>query len=166
MRNDPANIQHADRLGFVKNTPFNFEDMVKKLVYKKEVEDIRKEMKPKVPLKINSEVVDVEKKKIECLNRIYEKGKQMQEESVSKYEMIYQMNKRNIMSSDNLSDNQVGSKEKFYKEYFEKVHDERELSAHSGFALSRRKHISYQATSQSKMTDLYMVYINLKACLN
>lgn len=113
--------------------------MVKKLVYKKEVEDIRKEMVEVPTPKTEHDVLSCEKKKLECLNRIYEKGKQMQEESVNKYEMIYRMNKRNIMSSDFLTDNQAVSKDKFYQEYFEKLQDERELSARSGFGISRSK---------------------------
>lgn len=127
------------RLGFVKNTPFNFEDMVKKLVYKKKVQEIREVMNDNKKLfeNVNDVTDDEEIAKFILLMEIYERSADVHQDSVNKYEMIYQLNKRNIITSDKLEENQVSAKEEFYKEYFQKASEEKELSQVSGFPLHK-----------------------------
>jgi hypothetical protein len=134
MRDLPEHSEIVQRLGFVKNTPFNFEDMVKKLVYKKEVQGVRDKMTDEKALDENDpEVLDKEKVNVDCLLEIYQRSSDVHQASVNKYEMIYQLNKRNIITTVKLEDTNGSAKEQFYKEYFQKIVEEREISQISGF---------------------------------
>lgn len=108
--------------------------MVKKLVYKREIQEIREKMTPEQLLDDrDEEVINKEKVNVQCLMDIYQWSSDVHQDSVNKYEMIYQMNKRNIISSDHTDEHKVIVKEQFYKDYFHKVAEERELSEISGF---------------------------------
>jgi hypothetical protein len=189
MRDLPIHASLVEKIGFVKNTPFNFEDMVKKLVYQKEVKEMREMVadsnvieelmdldysrfsdKQKDAFKLilaikektvegfkdlpkgqqkemlqrhaetyqkNTDVIkllfEFQTSNFQHLLDIYQKSCDVHANSVSKYEMIYQLNKRNIITSDTLEENKGGQKEQFYKDYFQRVTDEKEHSELSGF---------------------------------
>lgn len=139
IRELPENAEYVQKLGFVKNTPFNFEDMVKKLVYKKKVQEIREVMNDNKKLFENFKDItdDEEIGKFILLMEIFERSADVHQDSVNKYEMIYQLNKRNIITSDKLEENQISAKEEFYKDYFHKAAEEKELSQVSGFPLNK-----------------------------
>lgn len=130
-------------LGFAPHLPDNFESMVMTLVYQTNVAELRS----KLTAEMNAQ------KKMKILEEIYELGKGMQEYSVNKYQVIYELNKRNITgSTDPLANHRSEEREKFYAELFQKQKEELDNSSNSVIDFKPLSKTS--ATSQRKSAYL------------
>ena len=137
-----------DELGFSRNLPYDFEDMIHKLVFRIKEGKVREQLEAAKKAEDNVEMM-------QALQRLYELGKENSEYCVEKYETIYNLNKRNISDAHALAPEDAAMARAYRQQFYEEHFKQQQLLADAApppYLHFQRKPSAFKSVTKIAMT--------------